>query len=116
MICLQIITPAYPAQNSTFNVTHSSLHVLRQEFKRGSEVCTEILMSKKRWEALWAPLPFFSMHKHYLQVTIAAVSEDDFKKWEGWVHSRLRMLVQGVETCSGGALVGEFSFNHRTGN
>jgi poly(A) polymerase len=51
-----------------------------------------------------------------LQVTIAAVSEDDFKKWEGWVHSRLRMLVQGVETCSGGALVGAFIFNHRMRN
>ena len=102
---MKIITPAYPAQNSTFNVTHSTLHVLKNEFKRGREVCAEILMSKKRWESLWEPLPFFTMHKHYLQVTIAAVSEDDFKKWEGWVHSRLRMLVQGVETCSGGALV-----------
>ena len=101
---MKIITPAYPAQNSTFNVTHSTLHVLKNEFKRGREVCAEILMSKKRWESLWEPLPFFTMHKHYLQVTIAAVSEDDFKKWEGWVHSRLRMLVQGVETCSGGAL------------
>jgi len=102
---MKIITPAYPAQNSTFNVTHSTLHVLKNEFKRGREVCAEVLMSKKRWESLWEPLPFFTMHKHYLQVTIAAVSEDDFKKWEGWVHSRLRMLVQGVETCSGGALV-----------
>ena len=36
-------------------------------------------MSKKRWESLWEPLPFFTMHKHYLQVTIAAVSEDDRK-------------------------------------
>ena len=80
---MKIITPAYPAQNSTFNVTHSTLHVLKNEFKRGREVCAEILMSKKRWESLWEPLPFFTMHKHYLQVTIAAVSEDDFKKWKG---------------------------------
>jgi len=27
---MKIITPAYPAQNSTFNVTHSTLHVLKQ--------------------------------------------------------------------------------------
>jgi len=26
---MKIITPAYPAQNSTFNVTHSTLHVLK---------------------------------------------------------------------------------------
>lgn len=55
---------------------------------------------------LWEPLPFFTMHKHYLQVTMCAATEDDFKKWEGWVHSRLRLLVQAVETCSGGALAG----------
>jgi poly(A) polymerase len=62
------------------------------------------LLGEKKWPHLWEPVPFFSMYKHYLQVTIVALNADDFKKWEGWVHSRLRMLVQGVETCSGGAL------------
>ena len=102
---MKIITPAYPAQNSTFNVTHSTLHVLKGEFKRGREVCAKILMGKAKWETLWEPLPFFSMHKHYLQITVCALTEEDFKKWEGWVHSRLRLLVQGVETSSNGALV-----------
>jgi poly(A) polymerase len=102
---MKIITPAYPAQNSTFNVTHSTLHVLKREFKRGRETCAKILMGQTKWESLWEPLPFFTMHKHYLQVTMCAITEDDFKKWEGWVHSRLRMLVQAVETCSGGALI-----------
>ena len=101
---MKIIPPAYPAQNSTFNVTRSSLHVLRDEFKRGREACAKILLGEKKWPHLWEPVPFFSMYKHYLQVTIVALNADDFKKWEGWVHSRLRMLVQGVETCSGGAL------------
>jgi poly(A) polymerase len=101
---MKIITPAYPAQNSTFNVTRSSLGVLRDEFKKGREACAKILLGAKKWPHLWEPVPFFSMYKHYLQVTIVALNADDFKKWEGWVHSRLRMLVQGVETCSGGAL------------
>ena len=99
---MKIITPAYPAQNSTFNVTHSTLHVLKQEFKKGREVCAKILLGAAKWESLWEPLPFFQMHKHYLQVTMCASTEEDFKKWEGWVHSRLRLLVQAVETCSGG--------------
>jgi poly(A) polymerase len=101
---MKIITPAYPAQNSTFNVTRSSLGVLRDEFKKGREACAKILLGARKWPHLWEPVPFFSMYKHYLQVTIVALNADDFKKWEGWVHSRLRMLVQGVETCSGGAL------------
>jgi len=32
-------------------------------------------------------------------------NEDDFKKWEGWVHSRLRLLVQAVERCSQWAVI-----------
>ena len=102
---MKIITPAYPAQNSTFNVTHSTLRVLRGEFQKGRETCAKILLGEAKWEALWSPLPFFQMHKHYLRVTIVASDAEAFKVWEGWVHSRLRLLVQGVETCSGGALL-----------
>lgn len=50
---MKIITPAYPAQNSTFNVTHSTLHVLKREFKKGREVCAKILLGAAKWEALW---------------------------------------------------------------
>ena len=32
---MPIITPAYPQQNSTFNVTRSTLDVIVQEFKEG---------------------------------------------------------------------------------
>ena len=38
-------------------------------------------------------------------LSVRSCNEDDFKKWEGWVHSRLRLLVQAVETCSQGSLI-----------
>ena len=83
---MKIITPAYPAQNSTFNVTNSTLHVLKDAFRAGRETCAKILLGQAKWEALWSPLPFFTMHKHYLQVLVCALNEEDFKKWEGWVR------------------------------
>jgi len=36
---MPIITPAYPCMNSTYNVTTSTLRIMSDEFKRGSEIC-----------------------------------------------------------------------------
>ena len=31
------------------------------------------------------------------QIEVSAVTEADFRTWDGWVHSRLRQLVMRVE-------------------
>ena len=36
---MPIITPAYPQQNSTFNVTRSTLSVMKEEFQQGTIIC-----------------------------------------------------------------------------
>lgn len=60
---MPIITPAYPQQNSTFNVTFSTREVMLQEFRRGVDVCTEIVLGKKKWLDLFEPLNFFAKYK-----------------------------------------------------
>ena len=37
---MPIVTPAYPAQNSTFNVTYSTRSIMIKEFNRGTLGCT----------------------------------------------------------------------------
>jgi hypothetical protein len=34
-----------------------------------------------------------------VQVDVSAVGEADFRAWEGWVHSRARTLVLGMQVC-----------------
>ena len=34
-----------------------------------------------------------------MQVDVSAVGEVDFRSWEGWVHSRARTLVLGMQVC-----------------
>ena len=71
---MPIITPAYPAMNSSYNVSESTMAVLTEELNRGKAVCEEILLRRKapvtNWAKLLEPLPFFELYKMYLQVPV----------------------------------------------
>ena len=60
---MPIITPAYPQQNSTYNVTYSTRSVIMDEIKRGNEICQEIFADKLDWDALFKPRNFFQIYK-----------------------------------------------------
>lgn len=60
---MPIITPAYPQQNSTFNVTFSTREVMLHEFHRGNDICTEIVLGRKTWLDLFEPIQFFALFK-----------------------------------------------------
>ncbi|KAL4432581.1 hypothetical protein ABPG77_000518 [Micractinium sp. CCAP 211/92] len=97
---MPIITPAYPCMNSSYNVSECTLAVMAEEFRRGDEVCGQILSrtgpGPTDWGKLLEPLPFFEGFKHFLQVEVVAGSKEDFEMWEGWVHSRMRLLIKSA--------------------
>lgn len=43
---MPIITPSYPQQNSTFNVTASTRRIMMNEFKHAKAISDEIIESK----------------------------------------------------------------------
>ncbi|XP_047337569.1 nuclear poly(A) polymerase 1-like [Impatiens glandulifera] len=94
---MPIITPAYPSMNSSYNVSSSTLRIMTEEFQRGSEICEAMEANKTTWDTLFEYHPFFEAYKNYLQIEIAAVDEDDLRKWKGWVESRLRQLTLKIE-------------------
>ncbi|KHN44599.1 nuclear poly(A) polymerase 1-like isoform X1 [Glycine soja] len=115
---MPIITPVYPCMNSTYNVTSSTLRVMSDEFRRGSEICEAMEASKADWDTLFEPYPFFESYKNYLQIDITAENADDLRQWKGWVGSRLRQLTLKIERHTYGMLQchphpGEFSDNSR---
>ncbi|XP_074852658.1 poly(A) polymerase alpha isoform X3 [Carettochelys insculpta] len=66
---MPIITPAYPQQNSTYNVSVSTRMVMVEEFKQGLAITDEILLSKAEWSKLFEAPNFFQKYKYHLEET-----------------------------------------------
>lgn len=63
---MPIITPAYPQQNSTYNVTFSTRTIMIDEIKRAYDICQDVYNGKNDWNVLFEPRNFFQKHKYYL--------------------------------------------------
>ncbi|KAL7635144.1 UNVERIFIED_CONTAM: hypothetical protein RMT77_014130 [Armadillidium vulgare] len=94
---MPIITPAYPQQNSTFNISQSTKAVLVEAFHTSLETTQKIIAEKSSWEPLFTPPNFFSKYKHFLVVLASAKTSEDFLEWYGLVESRIRLLIVSLE-------------------
>nr|AAI69821.1 LOC733387 protein [Xenopus laevis] len=94
---MPIITPAYPQQNSTYNVSISTRSVMVEEFKQGLLVTDEILLGRCDWSKLFEPPNFFHKYKHYIVLTASASTEEHHLEWVGLVESKIRVLVGNLE-------------------
>ncbi|KAL4704665.1 hypothetical protein ACJJTC_016609 [Scirpophaga incertulas] len=90
---MPIITPAYPQQNSTFNVSASTRTVIMEELKNGLVITNEIMLGKCGWERLFEAPNFFARYKHFIVLLAAAAGADDQLQWCGLIESRIRHLI-----------------------
>eukprot|EP01038_Epipyxis_sp_PR26KG_P008921 gene8921-12031_t len=99
MQLMPIITPAYPAMNSAYNVSIHTLEVMKQEFKRGYEIMKQILEDKgKDWSRIFDVSDFFLKYSHYLICHIIGTGNDaESRSWIGYVESRLRRFIPALE-------------------
>ncbi|XP_033860541.2 poly(A) polymerase gamma-like isoform X2 [Acipenser ruthenus] len=94
---MPIITPAYPQQNSTYNVSTSTRTIMTEEFKHGLAITDEILLGKVEWSKLFEPPNLFQKYKHYIVLTASASTEENHLEWIGLVESKIRVLVGNLE-------------------
>ncbi|GAB5031727.1 polymerase gamma [Nannochloropsis oceanica] len=100
---MPIITPAYPAGNSAYNVSTQTLGVMKEEFARGKKIMDKCLalasvdptgaVARAAWLELIEPSDFFLRYNRYLAVDMWASTAEGEAAWFGLVESRLRLLV-----------------------
>jgi poly(A) polymerase len=93
---MPIITPAYPQQNSTYNVTLSTRTVMVEEFQKALEVTQRIMDNKDDWSMLFKPSDFFQKYKHYIVLLATAETEEHHIEWVGLVESKIRLLIGNI--------------------
>uniref|UniRef100_A0A8C2L6L9 Poly(A) polymerase n=1 Tax=Cricetulus griseus TaxID=10029 RepID=A0A8C2L6L9_CRIGR len=94
---MPIITPAYPQQNSTYNVSVSTRMVMVEEFKQGLAITDEILLSKAEWSKLFEAPNFFQKYKHYIVLLASAHTEKQRLECVDLVESKICILVGSLE-------------------
>lgn len=94
---MPIITPAYPQQNSTHNVTRSTQKLIVQEIKRGLETVNEIVDGKADWKQMFIGIPYFNRYKHFIVLILSAPDQNQFLEWSGLVEAKIRILISNLE-------------------
>lgn len=94
---MPVLTPCYPCMNSTFNMAFTNLQVLKAEFKRGLAIASRVEDGDADWSELFEPHDFFGSYKNFVSIECWAVSEDEHRRWEGTVESKLRHLMKKLE-------------------
>eukprot|EP00095_Tigriopus_kingsejongensis_P011624 snap_masked-scaffold638_size121162-processed-gene-0.23 protein:Tk11624 transcript:snap_masked-scaffold638_size121162-processed-gene-0.23-mRNA-1 annotation:"poly polymerase type 3 isoform x1" len=94
---MPIITPAYPQQNSTYNVCRSTLEVMRKEFELSLVICEDVVRGKASWAKLFETPNFFAKYRHFIVLEASSEKESDQLQWQGLVESKVRHLINNLE-------------------
>ena len=97
---MPIITPAYPAMNSSASVSSHTREIMKQEMARAHEIVTKIINERgSDWGRLFEPSDFFLQYPHYLCCHIVGAGDDqESRSWMGFVEMRITRLPQQLET------------------
>ncbi|KAF6804646.1 poly polymerase [Colletotrichum sojae] len=107
---MPVITPAYPSMCATYNITRSAMTVIQQEMQRGCDITDNIILGKAPWCDLFVKHTFFTQgYKYYISVITASTDKEAHKIWSGYVESKVRVLVQGLEQHQSIALAHAFN-------
>ncbi|KAL8988569.1 MAG: hypothetical protein Q9169_008532, partial [Polycauliona sp. 2 TL-2023] len=96
---MPIITPAYPAMCATHNIGPTTKKIIIQELERGGDITDKISFGKLQWKDLFTKHTYFTKdYKYYLSIISGSTTKDAQASWSGFIESKVRLLVQSLES------------------
>ncbi|XP_055332216.1 poly(A) polymerase type 3-like [Paramacrobiotus metropolitanus] len=95
---MPIITPCKPYQNSSFNVTRTTFHNIRQEMRSALAV---LRADNHVWADVLATRNPLDEYEMFLTVISTAKCESSLHRWRGVVESKLRPMLPNLEKVNG---------------
>lgn len=96
---MPIITPAYPAMCATHNIGPTTKRIIIQELERGGDITDKISFGKLQWKDLFTKHTYFTKdYKYYLSIISGSTTKDSQASWSGFIESKVRLLVQSLES------------------
>ena len=86
---MTIVTPGFPAFNSTFNVSNTTKNIILKEFQRASELMIKIANKELPWNRLFEKFDFLNEYQFYLKIDVLTNKYDD-QKYLGYIESKLK--------------------------
>ncbi|CAI2363154.1 unnamed protein product [Moneuplotes crassus] len=93
---MPIITPAFPAFNSTFNVSHTTKDIMMKEMRKALDILKRVKKGECTLERLFKKLNFLKAYRWYLKIDVL-VNDYDEKRFQGHIESKLKKLTQFFE-------------------
>jgi poly(A) polymerase len=106
---MPVITPTYPAFNSTYNISQSTKAAIIKEFARGYMITSAIEKGEKQWSELFTQFPFFTSFPVYIRINCTAYSKEECLKLSGLVESRIRFMINVLDQTDGMSYVHPYS-------
>jgi poly(A) polymerase len=100
---MPIITPAYPAMNSSEKVSKHTRKIMQDEMMRAHNIVRTIISERDSqcnidWGRLFEPSDFFLKYNHYLACNIVGTGDDpESRSWIGFVESRILSFARYLE-------------------
>ncbi len=97
---MRVYTPGPRAINSTFNVTHTTLSILQDEFHRAHQITAIVPTQGLDWvpNALCQlPHDFFQTSAYFVEIGIRAREPEHIIAWSSWVESNLPKLIHQLQ-------------------